>query len=341
LLEEANRHLGELNAFSMLIPDIDFFIKMHETKEATLSNMIEGTQTTFDKAILDKKDIELEKRGDWQKIQNYIDAMKYAIKKLKDLPLALRLIKLTHKKLLQDVRGENKFPGEIRVSQNWIGGSSIKDAHFIPPISSEIPNLMSDIEIFIHDKAIDVPSLIKVALLHYQFETIHPFLDGNGRVGRLLIVLYLTDKKILNKPLLYLSDYFIKNKNLYYSLLNSVRNNNNIEDWIKFFLVAISQTSIKSRDTLTKIIKIREICEKKILTFGKRRIIAQQLVNILFEKPIISIKNIENKLKISRQSASLLLRLFVNNKILKQEFLGKNKKNKYFIFYDYLNLFIL
>ncbi|MFP4543185.1 MAG: Fic family protein, partial [Candidatus Kapaibacterium sp.] len=223
LLEKAAIKLGELNSFSKLVPNIDLFIQLHVTKEAVVSSRIEGTQTRMDEAILDEEDILPERKQDWQEVNNYIKALHQAIDDLEILPISSRLIKKTHQILLDSVRGEHKNPGEFRTSQNWIGGSSLADAIFIPPHQMYVNDFMSDLENFLHNDDIQIPALIKIALVHYQFETIHPFLDGNGRIGRLLITLFLVDKKILSKPLLYLSEFFEKNKSLYYDNLTFVR----------------------------------------------------------------------------------------------------------------------
>ena len=197
LLSQADRQLGRLDMYSEYIPNIDLFISMHVLKEATQSSKIEGTKTNIEEALLDKEDVSEEKRDDWEEVQNYISALNTAIAKLEELPFSSRLIKQTHKILLSGVRGKHKLPGEFRTSQNWIGGASIADATFIPPIHSSINEYMGDLENFAHDQEFYFPDLLKIALIHYQFETIHPFLDGNGRVGRLMITLYLVEKGIL------------------------------------------------------------------------------------------------------------------------------------------------
>lgn len=338
LLEEANRFLGELNAYSKLIPEVDFFVHMHILKESTTSNRIEGTLTLMDEAVLSESEISPEKRDDWQEVQNYTYAMNFAIEELNKLPLSIRLLKEAHAVLLQGVRGKNKLPGEIRQSQNWIGGPSPADAFFVPPAHEDLSELLSDLEKFWHNDNLELPELVKVAISHYQFETIHPFLDGNGRIGRLLITLHLISKGILEKPTLYLSDFFDKNRGAYYDALTMVRTSNNMDQWIRFFLVGIRDTAKKSKETLEKIVEIRNQAEVKISKLGKRSDNAEKLLKLLYSKPIINTKDIQENLKVTNQTSNQLIRDFISLGLLKES--KKVKNTQLYVFAEYFNLFI-
>jgi Fic family protein len=337
LLEDATRLVGELNAYSHLIPDVDFFIRMHILKEATTSSRIEGTQTNIDEAVLPEEEIAPERRDDWLEVQNYTKAMNHSIAALERLPLSIRLLREAHAILMSSARGEHRNPGEIRKSQNWIGGSNLKNAVFIPPTHQELPALLTDLEKFWHNEKIAIPHLIRTAISHYQFETIHPFLDGNGRVGRLLITLYLVDKKLLTKPTLYLSDFFERNRGAYYDALTGVRASNDIEHWIRFFLTGVAETAAGSKQTFERVVALRQRCEEKILQLGKRAPKGQALLRQLYSQPVMSANDVAAKLDITHQSASSLIRSFEGMEIVR-ETTGR-KKDRLFMFSEYLDLF--
>jgi len=337
LLSKANIKLGELNAFSQLIPDVDFFIKMHVLKEGTKSSRIEGTLTNIDEAIQKEEYILPEKRDDWQEIQNYVLAMNQAIISLEKLPLSNRLLKQTHKTLIQGVRGTHKLPGEFRNSQNWIGGTSLADATFIPAHHDSVNELMADLENFLHNENTLVPPLIKIGIAHYQFETIHPFLDGNGRIGRLLITLFLVSNQLLHKPTLYLSDFFEKNKMLYYDNLTRVRTNNDLTQWLKFFLEGVRSTSENSIQTFKNIIVLRNKVEHSIITLGKKQATAKAFLNYLYSKPITDADDVAKALSINISTTMRLINDFIKLNILVET--TGYKRNRIFAFDDYINLF--
>ncbi len=338
LLEKAALKLGELNSFASLVPSIDLFIQLHVTKEAVESSRIEGTQTKMDEALLDETEVDPERKDDWKEVNNYIKAMNEAVEELERLPISSRLIKRTHKALLSSVRGEHKLPGEYRKSQNWIGGSSLLDAVYIPPRHDDVAELMSDLEKFLNNDEIQVPAIIKIGIGHYQFETIHPFLDGNGRIGRLLIPLFLVDQKILKRPLLYLSAYFEKNKTLYYDNLTRVRTKNDMTQWLKYFLVGVAETAGNASTALSKIIELKLTLENRVnLEFGRRSAKAITLLQHLFEKPVVHVKQVQVYTHSSYKSANELVEDFVRFGVL-VEMTGQTR-NRVFVFREYLNLF--
>jgi Fic family protein len=341
LLSQADRSLGKLDAFSDLIPDVDFFIMMHITKEATVSSKIEGTQTSFQEALIKEQDLDPKRREDWKEVQCYIQAMNEAIMEMEKLPISTRLIKKTHATLLKDSRGKEKLPGEFRSSQNWIG-PSLKNAIFIPPTHFEISELMGDLEQFIHadisENPTHVPHLVKIAMIHYQFETIHPFLDGNGRIGRLLITLYLLDKGLLKRPILYLSDFFEKNRRDYYDNLMRVREKDDIYTWLSFFLVGVIETAEASIGTFQQILKLREKIEfTQILELGKRQKDAKKILNFLYGNPILDSAKVAEILDVHASTANRLINDLVQLGILEE--LTGFKRNRIFSFQSYIDLF--
>lgn len=338
LLGQADRALGELNAFAQLIPDIEFFIRMYVAKEATQSSRIEGTQTSIEDAFKDAEDLLPEVRDDWSEVQNYIRAITFAIDSLERLPLSNRLLRDTHAILLDGVRGENKRPGEFRISQNWIG-VSLKNAVFVPPHHDHVPELMSDLEKFLHNPEAMVPPLIKIAIAHYQFETIHPFLDGNGRLGRLMISLYLASEKLLVKPALYLSDYFERNKTAYVDHMMAVRQGNHLRDWLVFFLHGVEETARGSAGVFRAILALKERIEREVLPrFSHRRQEnAQQLMRNLYAQPVTDVKAVTALLSTTTNTAASLINDMVEQGVLVEVTGGR--RNRLFLFHDYLELF--
>lgn len=336
LLSQADRQLGRLDMYSQYV-NIDMFIQMHIAKEATQSSKIEGTQTKIEEAFLDKNEINTEKRDDWKEVQNYIQAMNEAVRMLHTLPFSNRLIKQTHKVLLQGVRGTHKLPGEYRTSQNWIGGASINDAIFIPPAHNSIGELMSDIEKFANDELNPLPDLLKSAIIHYQFETIHPFLDGNGRVGRLLITLYLINKGILKMPILYLSDFFERNRMLYYDNLMRVRIQHDINQWLKFFLTGVIETAKKGVQTFDGIMQLRKTIDIKLKVLGNRSGDAHKVIEFLYNRPIIDAQKVAAVIQKTPRPAYKLIENLEQMNILKE--ITGAERGRLYLFEDYMKLF--
>lgn len=337
LLSKADRHLGRLDMYSEYIPNIDLFISMHVLKEATQSSKIEGTKTNIEEALRAKSDISEEKRNDWDEVQNYINALNDAITSLKNIPFSTRLIRRTHNILLQGVRGKHKLPGEFRSSQNWIGGASINDATFVPPHFEQISHLMSDLEKFAHNESILLPDVLKIALIHYQFETIHPFLNGNGRVGRLMITLYLVENQILKRPILYLSDFFERNRSLYYSNLMRVREQNDIQQWFKFFLVGVIETAKSSIGTFDKILKLQKEVDEKLQKLNSRANNARKVLKQLYQHPIIDVNKVGEITGLSAPSSYTLIAELESLNII-EEITGA-KRGKNYWFKDYIEIF--
>lgn len=337
LLAKAERTLGKLDMYSNYIPNIDLYISMHIAKEANQSSKIEGTQTNIEEVLMPKAEVATEKRDDWQEVQNYIIAINKAIESLEHLPFSSRLIKQAHSLLLQNVRGGYKLPGEFRSSQNWIGGPNITTATFVPPPHSMIHELMADIEKLLHDNENALPHLLRMALIHYQFETIHPFLDGNGRIGRLMITLYLVDKKLLSKPSLYLSDFFEKNKRYYYDNLTRVREKNDLLHWFKFFLTGIIDTAEQSIRTFDAILQLDKKLNEQLKQLGKRGVKAYELIRYLYTSPIVNAQKIQEVIKATKGTAYILIEELIDMEILVE--ITGNQRYRIFVFENYLKLF--
>lgn len=336
LLSHADHLIGKMDTYSEYV-DIELYLSMHIAKEATQSSRIEGTQTRFEETFMRKEDIEVERRDDWDELQNYIAATNYAVAELKNLPFSSRLMKQTHRMLLSGVRGEHRLPGEFRSSQNWIGGANINNASFVPPPHSDVPALISDLEKFANNREIPLPNLLKIALIHYQFETIHPFLDGNGRIGRLLIPLFLVDKNLLKHPILYLSDFFERNRNLYYDNLTMVRNQNNLNQWFKFFLTGVVEICEKGIATLEGVFKLQHSVNERINTLGVRAFDAGKVMKALYKNPVIDVSKMSEIIEKSNVSAYKMLADLEKIGIL-HKIMGDRWKRRY-AFKEYLDLF--
>lgn len=337
LLSQADRQLGRLDMYSEYVPNIDLFIRMHVLKEATQSSRIEGTQTRMDEALLKREDVPAEKRDDWEEVQNYIAAMNTAIGELDTLPISSRLICTAHRVLMQGVRGHHKQPGEFRTSQNWIGGASIDDALFVPPVHTSIGELMGDLERFIHNEDHYIPDLIRIALVHYQFETIHPFLDGNGRVGRLLIPLYLVNREILKRPILYLSDFLERNRSLYYDNLMRVREKNDLAQWLKFFLVGMIETARDGIATFDAILQLQKETSEQVQTLGSRAANANKVLEALYERPLIDAEGVSRVTGLSMPPSYRLITNFERLGILRE--ITGAQRGRLYLFERYLRLY--
>ena len=336
LVNKAYLLLGRLDGMAITLPDIDLFVSMYVQKEAVISSQIEGTQASLVDVL--QKDKGKEKIKDTEEIVNYIKATHYAFKRLNKMPLCMRLIRETHAVLLSNVRGEEKMPGEFRRSQNWIGhaGSSLKDASFIPPAPDEMDICLGDLERYIHEDS-TISNLIKIALIHYQFETIHPFLDGNGRMGRLLIILYLREQGLIEYPVLYLSYFFKKNRNRYYELLNNIRIKGEFEEWIKFFIDGICEISEDAITSIQKIVELKNTDMKKIRELSGSNISNLLLIyDYLLQHPFLEAEDIKNLVGVSKPTANKLLENLMAIEIV--ELVEDKKRYRQYVYKKYVDI---
>ena len=340
LISRADLALGRLDGSIQTLPDADLFVFMYVRKEAVLSSQIEGTQSSLNDLLeAEAKILSPHRPRDVGEVLNYVNAMSYGIKRLAELPFSIRLTKEIHARLLEGVRGAEYEPGEVRRSQNWIGpsGCTLTEATFVPPPPSELVQALSDLEKFVHAKDA-MPALVKIGLIHAQFETIHPFLDDNGRMGRLLISFLLFQSEILLKPVLYLSHYFKQHRQRYYDLLQNVRDNGDWEIWLKFFLTAVSEVSLEATETARQIVALREHHRRCIVdSFGRATANGLTVLESLYSQPIITVKNIANMTGVSFTAANKLMNRFVEEKILIES--TGQARNRQFRYTDYINLF--
>lgn len=335
LLSEANIALGRLDTMGCLLPNVDHIIAMYVRKEAVLSSQIEGTQASLEDVFEYESKQPVKNIEDIHEVVNYIKALHHGLNRIHDFPMSVRLIKEIHAILLENTRGNEKTPGEFKRSQNWIGpaGCTLKNATFIPPPPTEAIEAMSQLELYLHKKETH-PTLINCALIHYQFETIHPFLDGNGRLGRLMITFYLCWKKVMEKPLLYLSYFFKIHRQEYYDRLNIVRETGDYEQWIIFFLKGIIWTSESALETTKNVLSIADQNKKLLIEKRVSSPYAIALLDYLFVRPVVSVKEIAEHLHLSFPVTQNLIKLFIDNSILK-EVTGK-KRDRRFSYWEYI-----
>lgn len=329
LLSDANIALGRLDTMGFLLPNVDHIIAMYVRKEALLSSQIEGTQASLEDIFEYESHEPIVNVQDVQEVVNYIKALNHGLQRIEEFPMSVRLIKEIHQILLAGTRGKEKTPGEFKRSQNWIGpaGSTLNNASFIPPPPEDALDAMSQLEIYLH-KDHQLPVLVNCALIHYQFETIHPFLDGNGRVGRLLITFYLCWKKVMQKPLLYLSYYFKMHRQEYYDRLNLVRNKGDYEQWIAFFLRGVIWTSESALNTIKQVLALAEGHKKLLIQNKVSSPLSIALLEYVFTKPYLSVHDIEETLQVSYPTAQKLVHQFGSLNILK-ETTGQKRDRRY------------
>ena len=339
-LSQAELALGRLDGSIQTLPDPDLFVFMYVRKEAVLSSQIEGTQSSLDDLLeAEAKIFRADRPRDVEEVLNYVNAMNYGLERLRTLPISVRLIREIHKRLLKGVRGARRQPGELRTTQNWIGpgGCTLNEATFVPPPPSEVPKALGDWERFLH-KDYTMPFLIKVGLAHAQFETIHPFLDGNGRIGRLLITFLLCERGILQKPVLYLSYYFKRYRQRYYELLQAVRDTGDWESWLKFFLQGITEVSQEATTTARRIVELREAHRALIIEqFGRVAANGLKVLESLYSRPIITVNDIADITGTSFTAANQLMQKFVAHELL-SEITGQ-VRNRRFRYDAYIDLF--
>jgi cell filamentation protein, protein adenylyltransferase len=340
LLSQADRAVGRLDGASEILPNVDLFVAMYVSKEAVLSSQIEGTQASLIDVLAFEADAALpENPHDIEEVVNYIGALNYGLQRLNTLPLSLRLIREIHGLLLQGVRGANRNPGEFRTSQNWIGheGGTIGTAKFVPPSPTDMLEALHKLEAFIHEEK-TLPILLKVGFVHAQFETIHPFLDGNGRMGRLLITFILCCEGVLRKPLLYLSHFFKANKLEYYERLQKVRDEGDWESWLKFFLRGVNEVAQEATTTARSIVQLREKHRNIIAThFPRSAGPAHQLLEHLYERPVVTVNGVAKVTGLSYANASRLVMRLQEQGLLRQ--MDKFQRNRRFVYADYLAMF--
>ena len=339
-LSQTELALGRLDGSIQTLPDPDLFVFMYVRKEAVLSSQIEGTQSSLDDLLeAEAKIFRADRPRDVEEVLNYVNAMNYGLERLRTLPISVRLIREIHKRLLKGVRGARRQPGELRTTQNWIGpgGCTLNEATFVPPPPSEVPKALGDWERFLH-KDYAMPFLIKVGLAHAQFETIHPFLDGNGRIGRLLITFLLCERGILQKPVLYLSYYFKRYRQRYYDLLQAVRDTGDWESWLKFFLQGITEVSQEATTTARRIVELREAHRALIIEhFGRVAANGLKVLESLYSRPIITVNDIADMTGTSFTAANQLMQKFVAHELL-SEITGQ-VRNRRFRYDAYIDLF--
>ena len=339
-LSRADRELGRLDGSVQTLPNPDLFVLLYVRKEAVLSSQIEGTQSSLQDVLAAEAQIlSPDRPRDVHEVINYVKAMNYGLERLEYLPVSVRLVKEIHRELLRGVRGSRLSPGELRTSQNWIGpaGCTINEAVYVPPPPAVLPDALASLEYFIHQND-EMPALIKVGLTHAQFETIHPFLDGNGRVGRLLITFLLTESNILHKPVLYLSHYFRRHRQMYYDRLQAVRSHGDWEGWLVFFLKGVAEVSREATATARRILDLREVHRRAITEdLGRAAGNGHRTLEYLYERPIVSVKNIQDLTGTTFAAANQLVSRLVSSGILR-EVTGRSR-NRRFAYQQYINLF--